>query len=537
MTGVDNRDAPGPSGRVVVAATGVAKRFGGVTALDGVDFDVRAGEVHALLGENGAGKSTLINVLSGVITDYDGEVTVDGTPVRFTGPAAAQAAGIATIHQELDLVPALSVADNLVLGREPRTRLRTVDRRAAARTAREHLDRLGADIDPRRPVGSLRVGEQQLVEIAKALALDARVLVMDEPTAALADGEVRRLFTTIGGLRRRGVGVVYISHRMEEIEVVADRATVLRNGSVAGVVPAGRMDRRRIVAMMVGGRAASLFEPAPADVAGASGPPPGSAGGDPVLHVTDLAVRPRAPRPGRCEPDGISLTVRAGEIVGLAGLMGAGRTELLETLFGAGPAGRRTGTVLLAGRPYAPRRPRAALRAGVGFVPEDRRRSALVLEHPVGRSIVLAALSRLTSAGFVSRGRERAAVARSVTDLAIKTASAATPVGALSGGNQQKVVFARHLLTEPRLLLLDEPTRGVDIGAKAEIYRLLRRLAGDGMGILLASSELPELLGVCDRVVVLRRGRAVADLATGGCTAEDILAAAMGGAAAGRDDR
>ncbi|MFD6640259.1 sugar ABC transporter ATP-binding protein [Micromonospora chalcea] len=562
MTGVDTRDAPGPSGRVVVAATGVAKRFGGVTALDGVDFDVRAGEVHALLGENGAGKSTLINILSGVITDYDGEVTVDGTPVRFTGPAAAQAAGIATIHQELDLVPALSVADNLVLGREPRTRLRTVDRRAAARTAREHLDRLGADIDPRRPVGSLRVGEQQLVEIAKALALDARVLVMDEPTAALADGEVRRLFTTVDGLRRRGVGVVYISHRMEEIEVVADRATVLRNGSIAGVVPAGRMDRRRIVALMVGGRAASLFEPAPAgtpgprpepaDAAGSPAPrsetadaagrpaphrEPTGTGAGPLLRVTDLAVRPRAPRPGRCEPDGISLTVRAGEIVGLAGLMGAGRTELLETLFGAGPAGRRTGTVLLVGRPYAPRRPRAALRAGVGFVPEDRRRCALVLEHPVGRSIVLAALSRLTSAGIVSRRRERAAVARSVTGLAIKTASAATPVGALSGGNQQKVVFARHLLTEPRLLLLDEPTRGVDIGAKAEIYRLLRRLADDGMGILLASSELPELLGVCDRVVVLRRGRAVADLATDGCTGEDVLAAAMGGPAAGRDDR
>ncbi|AXO37265.1 sugar ABC transporter ATP-binding protein [Micromonospora sp. B006] len=549
MTGVDTRDTAGPSGRGVVATTGVAKRFGGVTALDGVDFDVRAGEVHALLGENGAGKSTLINILSGVITDYDGEVTVDGTPARFTGPAAAQAAGIATIHQELDLVPALSVADNLVLGREPRTRLRTVDRRAAARTAREHLDRLGADIDPRRPVGSLRVGEQQLVEIAKALALDARVLVMDEPTAALADGEVRRLFTTVDGLRRRGVGVVYISHRMEEIEVVADRATVLRNGSVAGVVPAGRMDRRRIVATVVGGRAASLFEPASAgspaphpetaDPAGASAPRRETArtGAGPLLRVTDLAVRPRAPRSGRCEPDGVSLTVRAGEIVGLAGLMGAGRTELLETLFGAGPAGRRTGTVLLAGRPYAPRRPRAALRAGVGFVPEDRRRSALVLEHPVGRSIVLAALSSVTSAGIVSRRRERAAVARSVTGLAIKTASAATPVGALSGGNQQKVVFARHLLTEPRLLLLDEPTRGVDIGAKAEIYRLLRRLADDGMGILLASSELPELLGVCDRVVVLRRGRAVADLATDGCTGEDILAAAMGGPAAGRDDR
>ncbi|MEH1031949.1 sugar ABC transporter ATP-binding protein [Micromonospora profundi] len=536
MTAVDTGDPPraeaDTSGPVVVAMTGVAKRFGGVTALDGVTFDVRAGEVHALLGENGAGKSTLINILSGVITDYDGEIAVDGTPVRFAGPAAAQAAGIATIHQELDLVPALSVADNLVLGREPRTRLRTVDRRAAVRTAREHLDRLGADIDPRRPVGSLRVGEQQLVEIAKALALDARVLVMDEPTAALADGEVRRLFATIDGLRRRGVGVVYISHRMEEIEVVADRATVLRNGSVAGVVPAGRMDRRRIIAMMVGERATSLFAPAPRD----ADSPRGTVR-EPLLDVTDLAVRPRVPRPGRCEPDGISLTVRAGEIVGMAGLMGAGRTELLETLFGAGPRGRRSGAVRLNGSRYAPRHPRAALRAGVGFVPEDRRRAALVLEHPVGRSIMLTALANVTTAGFVSRKRERSVVQRTITELAIKTSSSATPVGALSGGNQQKVVFARQLLAEPRLLLLDEPTRGVDIGAKAEIYRLLRRLAGEGMGILLASSELPELLGVCDRVVVLRGGRVVADLPTDGCTGEDILAAAMGGATAGRDER
>ncbi|MFI1197806.1 sugar ABC transporter ATP-binding protein [Micromonospora sp. NPDC020750] len=532
----------------VVTMAGVTKRFGGVVALDGVDFEVRAGEVHALLGENGAGKSTLINVLSGVITDYQGEVAVGGTPVRFAGPAAAQAAGIATIHQELDLVPALSVAENLVLGREPRTWLRTLDQRAVVRTAREQLGQLGADIDPRRPVGSLRVGEQQLVEIARALSLDARVLIMDEPTAALADAEVQRLFATIDSLRARGVGIVYISHRMEEIEVVADRVTVLRNGAVAGIARPGEVDRGQVISMMVGRAGESLFDagahPHP-DIGpqtvdgGDTGAEAGmdDAGRAPLLAIDGLTVRPRNRRPGRSEPAAVSLTVRPGEIVGLAGLMGAGRTELLETLFGAGPKGRRAGTVLLAGRPYAPRSPRAALRAGVGFVPEDRRGAALVLGHPVSRSIVLTALRTVTTAGVVRRRRERAAVRQKIAELLIKTPSPVAPVGALSGGNQQKVVFARQLLAEPRLLLLDEPTRGVDVGAKAEIYRLLRRLADDGMGILLASSELPELLGVCDRVVVLRRGRSVADLKTDCCTGEDILTAAMGGTPAGREAR
>ncbi|MGC4790473.1 sugar ABC transporter ATP-binding protein [Micromonospora sp. DT178] len=519
------------SDQVIVAMSGIAKRFGGVHALRGVDLTLRAGEVHALLGENGAGKSTLINILSGVVTDYDGEISIGGAPARFAGPAAAQAAGIATIHQELDLVPALSVAENLVLGREPRTRLRTLDRRAMTRAARDWLGPLGAQIDPRRPVGSLRVGEQQLVEIAKALSLDAQVLIMDEPTAALADAEVRRLMSTIRALRGRGVAVVYISHRLEEIEHIADRATVLRNGEVAGTLRPDRADRQKIITLMVGRPAETLFG------AGSGGAAAASPAGPAVLEVDDLAVRPRGTRPGRCEPAGVSLTVRAGEIVGLAGLMGAGRTELLETLYGAGPPGRRRGLVRLAGRPYAPRGPRSALRAGVGFVPEDRRRSALVLEHPVGRSIVLAALRRLSTAGVVRNGRERDAVRQQVAALAIKTSSAAAPVGSLSGGNQQKVVFARHLLTRPRLLLLDEPTRGVDVGAKAEIYRLLRRLADDGMGILLASSELPELTGVCDRIVVLRRGRAVAELPADGCTGEDILTAAMGGTAAGGDDR
>ncbi|MGI5177894.1 sugar ABC transporter ATP-binding protein [Dactylosporangium sp. CA-152071] len=506
--------------QALVTMTGITKQFGGVVACAGVDFSVRAGEVHALLGENGAGKSTLMNVLSGVVTDYTGQITVGGEPVRFQGPADAQAAGIATIHQELDLVPGLSVAENLVLGREPRNRLRLLDRRAMLGNAREQLRQLGAELDPRRPVGALRVGEQQLVEIAKALSLDARVLVMDEPTAALADAEVRRLFATIDELRRRGVGIVYISHRMEEIGQIADRATVLRNGGVAGTVDPRAAGPGEIISLMVGRSVETLFGSAETEVKAEEGAP--------LLEVAGLAVRPRTRRPGRCEPAGVTLTVRAGEIVGLAGLMGAGRTELLETLFGAGPAGRRSGSVRLDGVPYAPGGPRRALRHGVGFVPEDRRGSALVLGHSTGRSIALTALDRLSTAGIVRRRRERAAVLGKIAELAIKTPSPAVPVGALSGGNQQKVVFARQLLARPRLLLLDEPTRGVDIGAKAEIYRLLHRLADDGMGILLASSELPELLGVCDRIVVLRAGRTVADLPAARTDAATVLAAAMG---------
>ncbi|WP_239167374.1 sugar ABC transporter ATP-binding protein [Catellatospora coxensis] len=503
----------------LVRMSGITKRFGGVLACAGVDFTVRAGEVHALLGENGAGKSTLMNILSGVHTDYEGDVAVHGEVVRLRDPADAQRHGIATIHQELDLVPQLTVAENLVLGREPRTRARLLDRRAMQRLAREEFAALGIDLDPNRPVGSLRVGEQQLVEIAKALSLHAQVLVMDEPTAALADAEVSRLFEIIDGLRRRGVGIVYISHRMEEIEVIADRATVLRNGAVAGSLTPAPEHRPQLISLMVGRSVEAMFARPKTQKPAAEARP--------LLRVAGLTVRPRTPRPGRAEPDGIDLSVDAGEIVGLAGLMGSGRTELLETLFGAGPAARVTGAVTLDGLPYAPKSPRAALARGVGLVPEDRRGSALTLPHQVDHSMVLSALSRLTTLGFVRRTRERASVLDMMRRLAVKAGAPTAPVGSLSGGNQQKVVLARQLMTVPRLLLLDEPTRGVDVGAKAEIYQILHRLADEGMGILLASSELPELLGVCDRVVVLRRGAVAADLDPADVTGDDVLAAAM----------
>ncbi|GDY29665.1 sugar ABC transporter ATP-binding protein [Gandjariella thermophila] len=500
----------------LVAMTGIGKRYGGVQACRDVDFAVRSGEVHALLGENGAGKSTLMRVLSGDITDYEGSIEIDGAPVRFRGPADAQRAGIAMIPQELDLVPALSVADNIFLGREPRSRWGGVDRRRMERETGRLLRQVGIRLDPRQPVEELRTGEQQLVTIGKALSLDARVLIMDEPTSALSAAEVQRLFQVIAELRAAGAGVVYISHRMEEIGAVADRATVLRNGRVVAEFAARSMTASQAAEAMVGRPLSAMFRTT-------SGEP-----GEEVLRVRELAVRPRRPRPGRREPAGITLSVRRGEIVGVAGLLGSGRTELLETLYGAGTPGQWTGEVLLRGRPVRPRGPRHAVRLGLAFVPEDRRISGLVLEHSVLANTALSIVDRIARFGLLRRRTETDAAADAVRRLRVKLAGLGQPVGTLSGGNQQKVVFGRMLLLRPDLLLLDDPTRGVDVGAKAEIYRLLGEVAREGVGILLASSELDELVGVCDRVIVLRDGRSVREFGTGEARAAELLAAVMG---------
>jgi ribose transport system ATP-binding protein len=500
----------------LVRMTRIGKRYGGVQACREVDFTLGAGEVHALLGENGAGKSTLMKILSGDVTDYDGTIAINGSPVSFSGPTDAQAAGIAMIHQELDLVPGLSVADNIFLGRELRTGWRTVDRRRMEREARALLERSGVRLDPRRPVGELRVGEQQLVTIAKAISLDARVLIMDEPTSALTTSEVERLFTVIRELRLGGVGIVYISHRMEEIAQVADRASVLRNGQFVTSFDPRKLSTAEVVEAMVGRPVQTLFTT------------PDTATGEELLRVDDLVLTPRRPRPGRRDPNGISLTVRAGEIVGLAGLLGAGRTELLETLYGVAPAGARSGRIYLQGKEIHPRSPRQALSQGIGFVPEDRRTSGLVLFHSILANTVVSSLPAYGRLGVIARRMERAASVRMADRLRLKFGRLQDDVGTLSGGNQQKVVFGRMLLTSPKLLLLDEPTRGVDIGAKSEIYRLLGELAAQGIGVLLASSELPELVGVCDRVVVLRDGRDVASFSTSDSGESDLLAAAMG---------
>ncbi|MEQ0561955.1 sugar ABC transporter ATP-binding protein [Amycolatopsis sp. NEAU-NG30] len=502
-------------GTPLVAMTGVSKAYGGTLACDHVGFTVRRGEVHALLGENGAGKSTLVRILSGDVTGYHGTVEVDGQTVTFGSPLDARRRGIAMIPQELDLVPGLSVAANIFLGREPHTKAGTADRKRMHRETRELLARIGIALDPKRPVGELRTGEQQLVAIAKALALDARVLVMDEPTSALTGTEAERLAEVIGELRDAGAGIVYISHRLGEIGRIADRATVLRNGRVTGEFAARDLSAEQVTEAMLGRPVQALFR---VRHTGSTGE---------LLRLENFALRPRRYRPGRREPAGITLTVRRGEIVGLGGLLGSGRTELLETLFGAGTPGRWQGRMWLDGREVRPRSPRHAVRLGLALVPEDRRIAGLALDHSVRANTVLSVVDRLATAGFLRRRRENATAGEVLGELGVSGALA-DPAGTLSGGNQQKVVLARALLTEPDLLLLDEPTRGVDVGAKAEIYRLLADAAARGIGVLLASSEPAELVGVCDRVVVLRDGRSERELDTHDAGEAELLAAAMG---------
>jgi ribose transport system ATP-binding protein len=497
----------------LLAMRGIAKSFGGVQALRGVDFDLAPGEVHALLGENGAGKSTLMNILSGVIAPDQGSITLDGEPHRFASPREAQAAGIITIYQELDLVPELDLAANLFLGHE---RLRAgfaLDNRGMRAAARERLHAAGLDIDPAQQVRALGVGQRQMVAIAKALAQKARVLVMDEPTAALSAAEAKHLFELVRSLRSRGVAVVYISHRLEEVPLVADRLTVLRDGFVVGQAQPSA-PQTELMRLLLGRDLASLF------------PPRATQPGPVLLQLVDVGYAPSAPRAGWQAPCGISLSVRAGEIVGLAGIMGAGRTELLTCLYGAGPSGRWTGQVEMAGRPVRLGSVAAARRAGLALVTDDRRGSGLMLRQSVARNVVLAILRRLSPLGLMSPAAERRAVQDALEKFDIRPRRSDLPVGSLSGGNQQKVVFARELLHGPRLLLLDEPTRGVDVGAKAEIYGRLRELTQVGLGVLVASSELPELLGLCDRIVVLRHGRSVAEFLANPPEA-DVLDAAM----------
>ena len=476
----------------LLQVTGVQKRYGGVHALKGVDFDLAAGEVHVLLGENGAGKSTLMGVLSGAVMPDDGSVMLDGQPVRFASPRDAHAAGIAMIPQELDLVPGLDIAANLFLGTEI-TRGGVLAHRTMRRRAQDLLKRAGVSLDASLPVASLRMGERQLVAIAKALAAEARILIMDEPTAALSAVEADHLFTVVRDLAARGVGIVYISHRLEEVSRIGHRVTVMRDGLVVGTT-GPQAPQAELVRLLVGRSFSDLF------------PPRATAIGEPILRLDHAAFEPDAPRPGWQAPRDVSLTVHAGEIVGLAGLMGVGRTELLSALHGFGASGRWRGTVEVRGKPTVLGTIAAAQRAGIAYVTDDRRGTGLVLHHTVAQNAVMSTLRRVTPFCLVSRSLERREVATALDHYDIRPRLPGAKVVNLSGGNQQKVVFAKELMNGPGLLLLDEPTRGVDVGAKAEIYRRLRALAGDGLGVLVASSELPELIGLCDRIVVMQAG-------------------------------
>ena len=485
---------------------GISKSFPGVRALQDVSLEVRAGEVHALVGENGAGKSTLMRILGGIHQRDAGQIRLHGRPVEIPSPIHARQSGISFIHQELNLVPALSVAENIFLGREPRRVGGLVDWPEMYARAGRLLADLGLAIDPRRRVGRLTVAEQQLVEIAKALSVEAELVIMDEPTAALTMEETERLFGFIQDLRARGVGVVYITHRLEEVFKVADRVTVLRDGQYVGTYAIAELPMDELIRLMVGRRLTEKFpkEAVPA--------------GPPVLEVRGLTVQ------GVFED--VSLTVHAGEILGIAGLIGSGKTEVAHAIFGALPLDR--GEILLDGRPVVIRSPAEAIAHGIGLVTEDRKRLGLILQMSVRANITLPIVRRLGPSLFIRRSDEDTLVVQAIRDLDMAVTSPEQLARNLSGGTQQKVVVAKWLQTHARVLLLAEPTRGIDVGAKVEMYRLMVELAKRGVGLVMISSEMPEILGMSDRILVMHEGRITAEFPRAEATQEKIMASAAG---------
>lgn len=500
---------------MILSAHSITKTFHGVVALRDVTFDLREGEIHALCGENGAGKSTLIKLLSGIYPhgSYEGRFEVNGQESRFAGIADAGRAGMSVIYQELALVDEMTVAENIFLGREPRRFGGFIDWPRIYREAKALLDRFEVRIDPAAPVRRLGVGQKQLVEIVKALAKESRILILDEPTAALAEHEVLILLDILRDLRKLGIACIYISHKLDEVLAIADRVTVLRDGASVVTKNAADTSKPEIIKHMVGREIADLF------------PRRASAPGELVLHVSDLRVAAANSEAAMLQD--ISFELRAGEVLGIGGLMGAGRTELLMHLFGAW--GRRlSGEVLLLGKALPPGPPSHLIREGIVLASEDRRRYGLVLDHDVGFNLSLSSLDQFSSGGFLNRGRERERNRHVFESLRVKATGLEAVAGRLSGGNQQKVVLGKALMTEPKVILLDEPTRGIDVGAKIEIYEIINRLTSEGKAVILVSSELPELIGMSDRILMIHEGRIGGEFSRAEATQENLMAAAMG---------
>jgi rhamnose transport system ATP-binding protein len=489
----------------------LAKSFAGIRALRDASIDVRGGEVHALIGENGAGKSTLVNLLTGSLTPDAGTIAIDGEVVRLTSPVDARRLGLVAIHQHPALFPDLTVAENLSIGLDASRPWSRVDWQARRSRAADLLARIGASLDVDREVAALSLPEQQLVEIARALGTEARLLILDEPTASLTPREVDRLFELLAGLKTGGTAIVYITHRLEELPRVADRVTVLRDGSSIATRGLDDVDRATLIRLMVGRDLASVF------------PKPEVTRGEPILELAGLGSRAAGVRD-------VTLTIHRGEIFGLAGLVGAGRTELARVLFGLVAAD--AGEIRIDGRPVTVRTPGEAMAHGIAYLPEDRRRHGVVLDLPVSTNLTLTALSAVSRRGLIDSRREGALARDLITALDVRPPLPDMIVRQLSGGNQQKVALGRWLAITPSVLILDEPTQGVDVGAKSEIHRLIGELAGRGLAVLMISSELPEVLGMSDRVGVMRAGSLVATFERSEATAERVMAVAFGSAPA-----
>lgn len=506
-------------------AKGIGKSFPGVRALDDVDFAVAAGEFHAVLGENGAGKSTLMNILSGVFPPDTGSIEINGTQVSLSDTRSAQASGIAMIHQELNLIPGLSVAENLFLGREFRSRLGFVDYGRLNAESEGLLEQLELHhLNPSTPVERLRVGQQQMVEIAKALSFNSNVIIMDEPTSAISEAEVDALFKQIDALKARGVAIIYITHKLDEVWRAADRVTVLRDGKLVETGCLEDFSRDEVVRLMVG-----------RELNAANARHGKSIARRDAFFLAEEISLPHPSRPDKWLLKDVSFSLYKGEILGIFGLMGAGRTELLECLFGL-HARKMTGTVTLENRVLRLRSPNHAIASGIGLAPEDRKAEGVVLGMSVRENASMAVLERMSRWGFVRQNAEADEASRYVDRLRIKTPSLTQSVRNLSGGNQQKVVLAKWLATDPIVLMLDEPTRGIDVNAKQEIYDLLAELAAQGLGVIVVSSELPEILAISDRIVVLREGRKSAEFDRDDANEERLLRAALPGNLDSEDD-